>query len=166
MSRFNNMVERLSLASGILAAGLLLTAVLTITWMVFYRTAGYQNTWELEASIAMMVAAAFLGSAYTLKTKGHVGMELLDAVLSERSRKKLAVVGQFLGFSICLYLVWVGAHLTVETYVSGERGLGMSSIPEWPKYAAMPIGMGLTALQYIVEIQNSMAAKAIPGRGH
>lgn len=161
MNRFSGMVERLSLACAFIAAGLLLASILTVTWMVFYRTIGYQNTWELEASIMMMVGAVFLGSPYTLRTKGHVGMELLDAVLSEHTKEKLAIAGHVVGFLVCLYLAWMGLHMTIDAYQANERGLGIARIAEWPKYAAMPIGMGLTALQYVVEIQKTLLQNII-----
>lgn len=161
MNRFSVMVERLSLACAFVAAGLLLASILTVTWMVFYRAIGYQNSWELETSIMMMIGAVFLGSPYTLRTKGHVGMELLDAVLSERAKERLAVIGQTVGLLVCLYLAWMGLHMTVEAYQGGERSLGIARVLEWPKYAAMPIGMGLTALQYVVEIQKTLLKNRI-----
>lgn len=156
MNRLNSMVERLSLACAAVAAALLLAAILIVTWMVIYRSSGYQNSWELETSIMMMVGAAFLGSPYTLRTKGHVGMELLDALLSERARRRLAVGGHLVGLLVCAYLAWVGLQMTLEAFHANERGLGIWAAPEWPKYAAMPVGMGLTALQYLVEIQKSL----------
>ncbi|MGJ7915815.1 TRAP transporter small permease [Massilia sp. LXY-6] len=163
MNRFNRLVDGLSLACALAAALLLLAAILTITWMVAYRATGHQNSWELDTSIMMMVGAAFLGSPYTLKTRGHVGMELLDVLLSERGRRRLAVTGQGVGFVVCLYLAWVGLHMTLEALASHERSLGISQMSEWPKYAAMPIGMGLTALQYVAEIARTLAGPTQPG---
>ncbi|HJV80252.1 TRAP transporter small permease [Noviherbaspirillum sp.] len=160
MERLNNAVERLSLACAYVAAGLLLASILIVTWMVIYRTSGHQNSWELETSIMMMVGAAFLGSPYTLRTKGHVGMELLDTVLSDRSRMKLALLGHAVGFVVCVYLAWLGLHMTIDAFLANERTLGLWTAPEWPKYAAMPIGMGLTALQYLVEMQKSLHPQA------
>lgn len=160
MERLNNAVERLSLACAYVAAGLLLASILIVTWMVIYRTSGHQNSWELETSIMMMVGAAFLGSPYTLRTKGHVGMELLDTVLSDRSRMKLALLGHAVGFVVCVYLAWLGLHMTIDAFLANERTLGLWTTPEWPKYAAMPIGMGLTALQYLVEMQKSLHPQA------
>lgn len=159
MNRLNSLIERLSLLCAFVAAGLLFTSILTVTWMVIYRASGHQNSWELETSITMMVGAAFLGSPYTLRTRGHVGMELLDAVLSDQARRRLAVAGQLVGFAVCAYLAWAGLHMTVEAFHANERALGVWRAPEWPKYAAMPIGMGLTALQYLVEIRKSLIRK-------
>ena len=156
MRLLNAWVERLSLACAVLAGALLAASILVITWMVTYRSMGYQNSWELETSIDMMVAAVFLGSPYTLRTKGHVGMELLEAVLSDSGRRKLAVFGQSIGLLVCLYLAEAGFSMTLEVYHSGERSLGVWQALLWPRYAAMPVGMILTALQYMVEVQKTL----------
>lgn len=146
-------VERLSRACAVLAAACLLASILLVTWMVLWRTLGRQNSWELDVSIMLMVAAVFLGLPYTLATNGHVGMELLDAVLSDHARDRLAVAGRLIGFAVCAYLAWMGGHMTWDAWRGNEQSLGIVAVPEWPKYAAMPIGMGLTALQYLVEIR-------------
>ena len=162
MRQFNAWIEKLSLACAVLAGALLAASILVIAWMVAYRAMGYQNSWELETSIDMMVAAVFLGSPYTLRTKGHVGMELLEAVLSDRGRCKLAVFGHLVGLFVCLYLAWAGSNMTIEAYHSGERSLGVWQALLWPRYAAMPVGMILTALQYLVEIQKTLGSGWAP----
>ncbi len=148
------MVERLGTACAIFAAALLAASMLVICWMVLYRAIGRQNEWELELSIMMMVAAIFLASPYTLRTKGHVGMEFLDAVFSDRAKQRLALAGDVIGLLVCLYLAWTGLVMTAQAFRLDERSLGIVRMVEWPKYAAMPIGMGLTALQYAVQVRS------------
>jgi TRAP-type C4-dicarboxylate transport system permease small subunit len=150
MEKFGRIVDGLSNVMAGLAAACLLLAILAISWMVLWRALGGVNSWELETSIYLAVAAVFLGSPYTLKTRGHIGMELLDAALPEEARRRLAVVGSLLGLAICLYLAYVGLELTVRAFVSGDRALGVWTPYLWPKYATMPLGMAVTALQYVV----------------
>ncbi len=146
------LIGRISTACAVAAALMLVASILVITWMVTYRALGYQNSWELETSIDLMVAAVFLGSPYTLMTKGHVGMELLEAVLSERGRRRLALFGHAVGLCVCLYLAWTGLGMALDAYRTGERSLGVWQSLMWPRYASMPLGMGITALQYLMEI--------------
>lgn len=162
MRLLNAWIEKLSLVCAVLAGALLAASILVITWMVAYRAMGYQNSWELETSIDMMVAAVFLGSPYTLRTKGHVGMELLESVLSDRGRCNLALVSHSVGLFVCLYLAWAGFNMTIEAYHSGEHSLGVWQALVWPRYAAMPVGMILTALQYFVEMQKTLGSGWAP----
>lgn len=161
MNRFSDLVDQLSAACAVVAGLLLVASIVTVTWMVLWRTLGHQNSWELDISIMMMVGAVFLASPYTLHTHGHVGMELLDAVLSDDARERLAIAGRVIGFCVCAYLAWMGLTMTVDAFRGHERSLGIVPVPEWPKYATMPIGMGLTALQYVAEIHRARQRRTL-----
>lgn len=149
MRYFNSWVRRASIALAALAAALLLAATLIITLMVVKRAIGMQNSWELELSIELMIAAIFLASPYTLASGGHVKMDLLDAILPKGIKHKLAFLAQLAGCLVCLYLAWEGLRMAQHAFVTGERALGIWQPLAWPKYATIPIGMGLTALQYV-----------------
>lgn len=154
MRYFDRWVSRISSAMAVTAAVLLLAATLIITLMVIKRSIGLQNSWELELSIELMIGAIFLASPYTLATGGHVKMDLLDAVLPENLKYKLAFIAKLAGFLICLYLGWEGLRMAHHAFLTGERALGVWQPLAWPKYATIPVGMFMTALQYIVSMHH------------
>ncbi len=154
-------VERTGNALAAIAAACLLASAIIITWMIVWRSSGGTNYWELETSIYLAVAAVFLGSPYTLRTGGHVGMDLLETTLSERYRQWLLLSGAAVGVSVCIFLTWYGARMAWHAFATGERELGVFGPVLWPKYITMPIGMGLTALQYIC--QADQAIKKLQG---
>lgn len=149
MRYFNRWVANASTSLAVVAAGLLLAATLIITLMVVKRSIGLQSSWELELSIELMIGAIFLASPYTLATGGHVKMDLLDAVLPESIKHKLAFMAKLIGCLMCLYLGWEGLRMAYLAFVTGERALGIWQPLVWPKYATIPIGMFMTALQYV-----------------
>lgn len=152
MRNFDRWVTRASTIMAALSAILLLVATVVITMMVFKRSIGLQNSWELELSIELMIGAIFLGSPYTLATGGHVKMDLLDAILPENLKHKLAFLAKLAGCLICLYLGWMGWEMTQHAFLTGERALGIWQPLSWPKYATIPLGMFMTALQYVVSM--------------
>lgn len=162
MHHFDRWVSRASTAMAVVAALLLLAATLIITWMVFKRGIGLQNSWELELSIELMIGAIFLASPYTLATGGHVKMDLLDAVLPARFKHKLAFVARLAGCAICLYLGWEGLCLAQHAFVTGERALGIWQPLAWPKYATIPLGMFMTAAQYISQLHREWRTRRAP----
>ena len=147
----------------VLSAALLLAATFIITWMVFKRSIGMQNSWELELSIELMIVAVFLGSPYTLATGGHVKMDLLDAVLPKSIGHKVSLVAQLAGCLICFYLGWKGLGMAHHAYVIGERALGVWQPLVWPKYASIPVGMFVTSLQYLVQMHQSCVGYNVAG---
>jgi len=149
---FVRAVFRLSTACAVLAALMLLAAALVITWSVFYRAMGASTYWEIEFSVYMMVASLFLASPYCLATQGHVGVDLLSHYLPKRLARPLAIVVGLLGLAVCLYLAYAGAELTLHAFARGERTESTWAPLKWPLFLAMPVGLGLTALQYVADL--------------
>jgi TRAP-type C4-dicarboxylate transport system permease small subunit len=149
---FVRAVFRLSTACAAVAAVMLLLAALVITWSIVYRASGASTYWEIEFSVYMMVASLFLASPYCLATQGHVGVDLMSHYLPRRLARPLAIVIGLVGLAVCLYLAYAGAELTLHAFARGERTESTWAPPKWPLYLAMPVGLGLTALQYVADL--------------
>jgi TRAP-type C4-dicarboxylate transport system permease small subunit len=149
---FVRAVFRLSTACAALAAVMLLAAALVITWSIAYRAMGASTWWEIEFSVYMMVASLFLASPYCLATQGHVGVDLLSHYLPRHLARPLAIVVGLLGLAVCIYLTYAGIELTLHAYARGERTESAWAPYKWPLYLAMPVGLGLTALQYVADL--------------
>jgi TRAP-type C4-dicarboxylate transport system permease small subunit len=156
---FVRAVFRLSTACAAVAAVMLLAAALVITWSVIYRALGASTYWEIEFSVYMMVAALFLASPYCLATRGHVGVDLLTHYLPRAAARPLAIIVGLIGLGVCVYLAWVGLDLTREAYERGHRTESAWAPMKWPLYATMPIGLGLTALQYVADLLREAVAE-------
>jgi len=152
MQTFVRLMDRISVACAVIAALLLACAVLVITWMVIYRALGNSTYWEIEFAVFAMVAAIFLSSPYTLMTNGHVSVDLLGHYLPPNAAKVLGVITGNVGLAVCAYLAWAGWNLAAHAFVSGETTESTWAPPKWPLFMAMPVGLGLTALQYLAEL--------------
>lgn len=152
MQSYVRFMDRLSGILAGLAGGMVLVAVLIVTYMVAARKMGASNYWEIEASIYLSVGAIFLASPYCLRTGGHVAVDLLPALMGPRLRHFWRTTLKLVGLAVCLYLAWVGMELTHEALLSGERGHSLWKPPIWPLNLAVPVGMALTAMQYVAEL--------------
>jgi len=152
MGRFIRVVDAISTACAVAAAVMLALASLVICWNVIYRAAGASTYWQIEFSVYMMVAALFLGSPYCLRTEGHVSVDLLPHLLGPRAARGLNAIVMVIGLLTCLYLAVAGGILTLESFAKGERTESTWGPLKWPLFLAMPVGLGLTALQYVAEI--------------
>lgn len=149
---FVRAVYRLSTACAVVAALMLLVAALVITWSIVYRAMGGSTYWEIEFSVYMMVASLFLASPYCLATNGHVGVDLLTHYLPQRLARPVAIAIAVVGLAVCVYLAWAGADMTLHALAKGERTESAWAAPKWPLFLTMPVGLGLTALQYVAEL--------------
>jgi len=149
---FVRIMDRLSTACAVVAALLLAASVVVITWMVIYRAMGNSTYWEIEFAVFMMVAAMFLGSPYCLKSHGHVGVDLLSHYLPRPAAKGVAIVVGVIGLAVCVYLAYVGAELALDAFERGDRTESAWAPLKWPLFLTMPVGLGLTALQYVADL--------------
>jgi TRAP-type C4-dicarboxylate transport system permease small subunit len=167
---FIRAVDRLSTACAVLAAVLLALAALAICWNVLHRALGASTYWQIEFAVYMMVAALFLGSPFCLRTHGHVAVDLLQQWLPPAGRRHLRTLIIFMGLAVCVYLTVAGGWLTLETFAKGERSGSTWAPPKWPLYLTLPVGLGLTALQYVADLLRERglqhAASDEPGSEH
>jgi TRAP-type C4-dicarboxylate transport system permease small subunit len=167
LRNFVRFVDRLSDACAVAAAAMLLAATLIVCYMVVYRWLGNSTWWEIELATYLIVGAVLVGSPFCLKTKGHIGVDLFSEWLPARGKRVLARVLAVLGLAVCLYLAWEGLQLTLEAFHKNERSGSLWNPPRWPFFALMPVGLGLTALQYVADFfrTNDPPAAATPVSG-
>jgi TRAP-type C4-dicarboxylate transport system permease small subunit len=128
MSSFIRGMDQVSNALAVVAACFLAVATLVICWMVAYRTMGYSTSWELELGIFLMVCALFLGSPYTLKTKGHVGVDLMASMLPDRYARSLQLGVLVVGLLVVVFLAWLGFEFSLHAFEKGERTERMGAL--------------------------------------
>ncbi len=160
MSAFVRVMDRLSTACAAVAAVMLALAALVITWSVIYRAMGESTYWEIEFAVYMMVASLFLASPYTLHTRGHVAVDLLSHFLPRRMAGGLGVAIAVIGLVVCAYLAIAGGILTVESFMKDEHTESTWAPAKWPLFLSMPVGLALTAFQYVAELART---RAFPG---
>jgi TRAP-type C4-dicarboxylate transport system permease small subunit len=152
MEQYVRGMSRVCDAMALVAALCLATATVVICWMVLYRTLGYSTSWELELGVFLMVCSLFLASPYTLKTKGHVGVDLLSVCLPPATARTLTAITLVVGLAATLFLGFLGLEFALDSFLKGERTESVWAPYKWPLYATMPIGFFMTSAQYVAEI--------------
>ncbi len=150
---FFRAVELLSNLAGYASALAILLATLVIVEQVVVRYVLRQATiWQVEFAVYLLIAATFIGAAYGLKENSHINIELVTTHLPSRAKRWLDLFTSVIALWFCAYLAWKGAVMWWEAYEGGWRTSSLWSIPLTYPYAILPIGMGLTSLQYVAKI--------------
>lgn len=131
---------------------MLALAAVVICWNVIYRATGASTYWEIEFSVYMMVASMFLASPYCLMTNGHVAVDLLSHYMPAGASRGLAIAVMLIGLAVCVYLAIMGGILTYEAFARGDHTESTWAPLKWPLFLTMPVGLALTALQYLAEL--------------
>ncbi|HEY5597949.1 MAG TPA: TRAP transporter small permease subunit, partial [Kiloniellales bacterium] len=82
--------------------------------------------------------------------------------LGTRGRVALALLASLLSLAFCLVIAWTGYIWWLEAWTNGWRAETVWSPPLWIPYLAMPIGIGLMALQYVADILALATGRAAP----
>ena len=153
LDRFAHAVRSISRLCGYVAAGLVAFAVVVVCHMVIVRYVLNQSTiWQTDLITYCITAATFIGCPYVLLTRGHVNVNVLPLHLKPRGRFALALFAASISAAFC-------GVMTVLTFLFWKEAWDQRWVSDtmwrarlWIPYMAMPIGLGLLTLQYIVDI--------------
>lgn len=146
-------VDRLSKLLAIVSVLLLIAAMLVVCQLIFIRYVFRSPTiWHTDFVVYAATASIFLGAPYVLLTKGHVGVDVIDMLISARTKKRLHFIGGLAGLAFCLGMFVASAIYFTEALHGGWETPGVWKIPLWLPTLPMPLGFGLLSLQYVAEL--------------
>jgi len=146
ISTLNRLVEIASSVALVAASFVLTYAVITRYFLHF------STDWQDEVSVFLIVGAVFMSSAAVQARRGHVGIEAIVGLLSERANKVRIVFVDVLTFLFCAYFAWKSALLLHEAIVDGYRTASTWQPPLWIPYSLMTAGMTLLSIQVLLQI--------------
>jgi len=150
---FVRAVNALSVFFGIIAAALIGAAILIVCHMVFVRYVLNGSTaWQTDTVIFLLIAATLLGSAYVLRTGGHVTIDLAWEAVGNSTRRYLRVMSNLGTFVFAFVLALTGGHYFWQAWEGNWLSETVAEIPLWIPYLSLPVGFGLLALQALAEI--------------
>jgi TRAP-type C4-dicarboxylate transport system permease small subunit len=163
MDHFIRGVRLLSQACGIFAAALTALSVVVVCHMVFVRYVLNETTiWQTDFVTFSLVAATFIGAPYVLLTKGHVNVDLLPLYLGLRARWWLALIAIAISFGFALVMTVLTIQFWHEAWESNWRSESMWRARLWIPYMAMPVGLSVLTLQYLVDLINLLTGREPP----
>lgn len=163
MDAFFRAVDRLSRLSGVVAAGLIALGVLVICDVVVERYLLNRTTiWQIDVVTYCIVSATFIGSAYVLKTRGHVNVDMLPLYLAPRARFWLALFTMLLAIAFCAVLLALCSAYWYQAWAGNWRSDTVWRARLWIPLSSMPIGLALLVLQYVVELICLLTGRARP----
>jgi TRAP-type C4-dicarboxylate transport system permease small subunit len=107
---FSGTVRGFNQLMAYLSALLILICSLVLVYEVVTRyILNISNDWVIELSIFMLIAATFLAAAHTQRERGHVGIEILDEVMSKRASRIRLLLGDILSMLFCGLVAYLSA---------------------------------------------------------
>ena len=118
------------------------------------------NDWVIELSIFMLISATFLAAAQTQRERGHVGIEVLDEVMSSKWNRWRYLLGDVLSMLFCAFVAYQSWLYWHEAWEGGWESSSSWAPKLWIPYMVMAIGMSLLTLQFLVQLVEQFLLKA------
>jgi len=135
----------------------LLAASLVLTSSVVTRYLFKASTdWQDETAVFLLVGATFLCGAFVQSIRGHVGIEAVSTLLSERADAIRRILVDVLCLAFCALFAWKSWTLLHEAWVDKQTTSSSWAPPLWIPYLLMSLGMTLLSLQLIIHVAASI----------
>ncbi len=141
--------------------GLMLLAVgLFVLYEVVCRYVFQSPTlWVMDYSIYFVMWAVLLGSAYTMRTRGHVLVDVVIKKISPVNRRIVKIGIHIVILAFALTITAAGVLSCIRAYQMKELTLSALYIPLYYPMSSIPVGFGLMALEELGALCNLILFK-------
>ncbi len=151
LRRFNNLIDQISTKVAAGASYFLILMMVVVAFEVLARYVFNRPTeWAMEITEFILLLIAVLGGAYTLRTGGHVNVDIVYGRFTLRTRAIISLFTSLLVFLFLGILLWKTADMFLTSLRLDEHSPSLFAPPLYPIKALLPIGVCLILLQSIV----------------
>ena len=135
------------LASIFLVSGLTVVMISVVTRYVFNNPLG----WADEFARVFVAWGAMFGFSVALRERRHIGVDLLYTAVSDRAKRALDLLANFIGLVFAAFMAVTGWKLILFLRLLGLKSI-YTDIPEWILQMIIPLGFLLFALQFAINL--------------
>jgi len=141
--------------SWIVCIALTLTVVIDIL-LRFFLDMPLPAAWEIcELFMPFIV---FLPLAYTGRINSHVYVSLIKDRVPTKVQIVFEIIANTISFAFCSLLTYWSFLRFLDSFLISEEMMAMIKLPWWVGKMAMPIGMGIFAIRYLVQAVYAFSA--------
>ena len=154
-------LDAVYLAAAVLAALCLAAIALLILAQVVGRWFGLLLPSAEEFAGFLMAASTFLALAWTLRTGGHIRVNILVRHLAPRARHWQEVLACTVLLALSATLTWSAIAFVRESFAFGDVSSGYIAVPLWIPQLPMATGLAILTLALADDLL-SLAAGGLP----
>ncbi len=129
---------------------LLLIGVVYLKEIVMRYAFNAPSVWSIDVISYTLVAMVAMAAPELARTNTHISITLVsDGIKSEHKRDRYMRVLTFISALAIAYVMYVTAGETYKLFERNILTVGTLIIPKWWVAIFVPIGLALTALQYL-----------------
>ena len=147
-SVFIRAIDRIvSFFYGIAVATLCLMALLMIYEVIMRYVFNMPAEWALDVVQLVQVTLAFIAAAPVLREGGHINMELMQTLVSNKTQRWLEILSNGICAAGSLWMAALGWRTFIQSYKISESAYGIT-LPIYPWKFLVPLCFFILALQF------------------
>lgn len=132
----------------IASVAMVILTILAFVGVVARYVFGAPIPWQQEIQILCYIWLAYFGVCACVRRGGHIAIDIVVDMLPKKVARVIEACDFLILLAVLLFSAWVGTQLVMQLYTM-NRISGVLNIPYWIFYFPMPVGMVLTAVNYI-----------------
>lgn len=147
--KFNRLFKKVE--EVILSTCILVMAVILVANVVGRTCFQYSLTFAEEICALLTIAVTFAGTSYCARMSCHICMTAVFDLLPHFGKKIFMFIVSVVTAAAMLFLSYLAIKYIMDLYLSG-RFTPALHIPLWLPYVIIPVGLVLTAAQYLITL--------------
>jgi TRAP-type C4-dicarboxylate transport system permease small subunit len=115
--------------------------------------------WQDETAIFLLIGAIFFSAASVQAGRGHIAIDAIAGLLSDRANRLRLLLCDLLGFLFCAFFAWKSWSLLHEAWVDDQTSNSTWGPPLAIPYALMAGGMTLLAAQILLQVSAGLRGR-------
>lgn len=144
----------------IMAIGVILMAINTIANVISRFVFNHSIIFAEELNSIFILLVTFAGIGYAARHGRHIRMSAISDALPKRARKILLTFIPAITAILLLVLAWYAIQYIISLQAKG-RVYPALGIPVYISYLWVPIGLGVTGIQYALTFVKNLQEKDI-----
>jgi len=148
------------LEAAILALGVLLMALNTVTNVIARFLFGNSIMFSGELNRILIIMITFAGIGYAARHGRHIRMSAIYDALPVGGRKVLMIVIALFTSAVMFFLFYYSLIFIIDMYSKG-RVLPSLQLPIWLIYIWVPLGFLVTGIQYLLTAIKNVTSRDV-----
>jgi C4-dicarboxylate transporter DctQ subunit len=151
------LLDRILTGMAVLAGLLLLFMTFSISYSIFTRALGFQSpVWTVQFNEYSLLWLTFLGSAWVLRRRKHVAVDVITSRLEPKGRRIADVIHSLLGVALCGVLCWYSSLVTLNFFQRGVTDVQAVDVPKYLVLVVIPAGFIVLTSQFLRNLAASL----------
>lgn len=133
-----------------LAGIIILALTFVVTGAALMRYMGFRAPiWTLQYTEYGLLWFTFLGAAWLLREEGHIKIDTIISRLYAKTRRKVEIIDDILGFIVSIAIFWFGTLHTIDLYQRGIMEVKGVTVLKFPIFLIIPLGGLALSIQFV-----------------